>query len=168
MALRKIDEFTEGNVSVKVHKDSENGEFRARVYVDGKANEAADYFDGDKESTIDTAKIMLSETVKGNTLWEDGSAPAVTTNPDGSVTTVTEDAEGVHSLTTGIPKGRPVYHVPGADVPIPASSKPVQESRNKREGYYAGHTDFFGPYGDKAKHCRTHYRPQTLHPVPEQ
>jgi hypothetical protein len=64
MALRKIFETpantTDGTSRVaKVHKDSETGEFRCRLYVDGKAYEPADAFETDKEAAEDTARIMV-------------------------------------------------------------------------------------------------------------
>lgn len=59
MALKKIHEESKDRVTVKVYKDSEWGEFRARLYVDGKLYEPADAFDTDKESILHTAKDML-------------------------------------------------------------------------------------------------------------
>lgn len=61
MALRKIDEFTQGAHTVKVHKDSETGDYRCRLYSDGKAQEAADYFTGDKNDALGTAQAMLGQ-----------------------------------------------------------------------------------------------------------
>lgn len=63
MALRKILAFKaiqiDGTpIEVRVYKDSEWGEYRARLYQDGKLYEPADAFDGDLGSILDTAASM--------------------------------------------------------------------------------------------------------------
>jgi hypothetical protein len=61
MGLRII--FTTELVSerqVKVYRDSEWQEFRARLFIAGVPQHDADYHDSDKESCISTAKFMLN------------------------------------------------------------------------------------------------------------
>ncbi|QHJ82194.1 MAG: hypothetical protein [Bacteriophage sp.] len=50
---------------VKVHKDTTTGEYRARLYIDGKARVASDAFDDDKDSIIGTAEAILRHELPG-------------------------------------------------------------------------------------------------------
>ncbi|MEG1121249.1 MAG: hypothetical protein RSE62_03500 [Citrobacter sp.] len=69
MALRKIyeeqssipDGATVAPRIVKVHRDTETNEYRVRLYLHGKAQEACDYFDTDNHSAVETARTMMSE-----------------------------------------------------------------------------------------------------------
>jgi hypothetical protein len=58
MSMRKIAEFGDSARLVKVHRISDTGEYRARLYIEGVANEKADYFDTDKKGCLATAEIM--------------------------------------------------------------------------------------------------------------
>lgn len=50
--MKKVYETAYGRNRVTVHWNREWEEYRVRTYVDGRANDAADYFDSDKESAI--------------------------------------------------------------------------------------------------------------------
>ena len=63
MALRKLQSFTattQGQERVAtVYRDAEWDEYRVKFYRDGVyQTEAADYYDTDKQSAIDTAKLF--------------------------------------------------------------------------------------------------------------
>ncbi|MCH7605379.1 hypothetical protein IID24_05320 [Patescibacteria group bacterium] len=59
MSLRKIHTETFGARVVKVYIDSTWGEFRCRLYVGGVLRAEADYFTGDKDDALATAKAMV-------------------------------------------------------------------------------------------------------------
>lgn len=63
MAYRKIEELSRDDVTIKVHYESSLREYRARVYIGGKAQEDSDAFDTDKESILGTARAMLERLV---------------------------------------------------------------------------------------------------------
>lgn len=96
---KKVHEVTEGNRTVKVHSLPETNEYRARLYIDGKAYEPADYFSSgrtpdDLVDAIATADMMVKppkeiptaidvkiEDVKvGDVLWQEGVKWNVTEN----------------------------------------------------------------------------------------
>ena len=56
--LRKIHVETAGRRSVKVYRDIDFQEFRARLYLDGVLYEPADYFTDCKADAIETAAAM--------------------------------------------------------------------------------------------------------------
>ena len=62
MALRLIEVFEdkESGRAVKVYRDTEWQEFRARLVIGGVSYPQADSFDDDKESIMGTAKAMLA------------------------------------------------------------------------------------------------------------
>jgi hypothetical protein len=59
MMLRLIESKVFGAVAVKIHKDTDTGEFRVRLYRSGIAYEPADYFTDDKKDAQGTAADML-------------------------------------------------------------------------------------------------------------
>ncbi len=59
MPLRKIHTETRGARVVKVYRDSEWCEFRCRLYVAGVLQSDADYFTGDRDDALETAKAMV-------------------------------------------------------------------------------------------------------------
>ena len=59
MALRLVVSMVKDNARVDVRKDADTGEFVAMLYRDGCHVEAADYFDDDRDSTVQTARFML-------------------------------------------------------------------------------------------------------------
>ena len=50
--MKKVYETAHGRNRVTVHFNRDWEEYRVRTYVDGRAWEDADYFDGDKDSAI--------------------------------------------------------------------------------------------------------------------
>ncbi len=66
MAKKKIAEYGDEKVAVKVYYDSEYGEYVARLYLHGKLHEPSDAFDTDRQSIIDTALSMLKHELKKN------------------------------------------------------------------------------------------------------
>jgi hypothetical protein len=67
MALQKVytvwgDQAT--NCLVKIHLDTETGELRCRLYVDGLAHEDADYFTNYLDDAKATAEAMYETHVK--------------------------------------------------------------------------------------------------------
>jgi len=57
--MKRIHTTTLGDKVAKVYRDSEFNEYRVRLYIQGKLNEPADYFTGDKDDAIDTAFAMV-------------------------------------------------------------------------------------------------------------
>lgn len=57
--LRLISTHTNGNKTAKVYKDSEWGEHRVKLHIDGKHQKNADYHTDDKEDAVGTAKKMI-------------------------------------------------------------------------------------------------------------
>lgn len=64
MALKLIKTFGENKRVVKVYRDSEWNEYRARLYVNGVLYAPADAHDDDKESIMGTAQYMVKEPAK--------------------------------------------------------------------------------------------------------
>lgn len=65
MALRRIDVqpriFSDDCVyEVRVYRDAEWNEYRARLYINGALEAGADAHDTDKGAIIDTARAMVS------------------------------------------------------------------------------------------------------------
>ena len=58
MALRKIGTINHGTAEVRIYRDVEWNEYRARLYIGGVRQESADYHDDDKQSAFDTAHAM--------------------------------------------------------------------------------------------------------------
>jgi len=61
MALKLIGTVGTGTVVVKVYRDAEWHEYRARLYIDGKLHGDADVHDDDKDSVFDTAHAMVRQ-----------------------------------------------------------------------------------------------------------
>jgi hypothetical protein len=59
MPLRKIHTETLGARVVKVYRDSDWAQFICMLYVDEVHYSPADYFTGDRDDAIDTAKAMV-------------------------------------------------------------------------------------------------------------
>ena len=64
MALRKIGNVTTGPVDVRVYRDAEWQEYRARLYINGILQESADYHTDDKDDAFLTASDMVSRANK--------------------------------------------------------------------------------------------------------
>lgn len=64
MALRLLATLGTGARVVKVYRDSEWNEYRARLYVKGVLYAPADAHDDDRESIMGTAQFMLKEPAK--------------------------------------------------------------------------------------------------------
>ena len=62
--MRKIYENATKNVAVKVFKDTEWGEYIAKLYVNGTEYKPASYHTDDKQDAIDTANAMLNREVE--------------------------------------------------------------------------------------------------------
>lgn len=79
MAYRKIEEIVCGaaDTVVKVHYDASIKEYRARVYIGGKAQEESDAFDSDKESIMGTARHM-ADSYAGTVVQVEEQGTAVT------------------------------------------------------------------------------------------
>lgn len=58
MALRKIGSVAHGSAEVRIYRDAEFNEYRARLYIGGVLQELADHHDDDKGSAFDTARVM--------------------------------------------------------------------------------------------------------------
>lgn len=58
MSLKRIHVETNGDRTVKVYRDSEWNEYRARLYESGKLYAPADYHTDDRTDAIETAKKM--------------------------------------------------------------------------------------------------------------
>ena len=61
--MKKIHEITFGARTAKVYRDSNWNEYRVRLYVRGRLDEAADYFTDDKQDAISTAAKMVRQQV---------------------------------------------------------------------------------------------------------
>jgi hypothetical protein len=59
MALKMVEQYGNFYRKVKVYRDSEYGEYIVRLFVNNVHYAAADYFDSDKQSAIDTGLQML-------------------------------------------------------------------------------------------------------------
>lgn len=75
-ALKLIQTYTSGSNQVKVYKDDEWGEYRARLFFGGRLYEPADYHSDDKADALSTAQAMLRHAVKPKG-WKDASRSAL-------------------------------------------------------------------------------------------
>lgn len=62
--MKRIHTETLGDKTARVFRDSDWGEFRVRLYIDGKLNAGADYHTGDEADAIATAAAMVQPTVR--------------------------------------------------------------------------------------------------------
>lgn len=67
MALRLIgtllgNQDTQKGRTVRIYRDPDFNEFRARLFVEGKLYEPADYFTDDKDDAFSTGMAMLEPT----------------------------------------------------------------------------------------------------------
>lgn len=60
-SVKKIGEYEndEKTHRTTIHKDSDTGEYKVKLHVNGKHHEPADYFTDDKQDAHDTAKVMI-------------------------------------------------------------------------------------------------------------
>lgn len=60
--MRKINQFKSADslTIVKVYFDSDWGEYRCRLFVQGVENTDSEYFTDDKNDAIDTAQAMVN------------------------------------------------------------------------------------------------------------
>jgi hypothetical protein len=61
MALRLLEKFDRGSITVKVYRDTEWDEYVLRVYRDGIEQVAANYHTQYIEDAVDTAWAMINQ-----------------------------------------------------------------------------------------------------------
>lgn len=52
-------QFSVNEYTTKVYPKNEFGEYRVRLFIDGRKYPPADYFTNDKSDAVETAKVML-------------------------------------------------------------------------------------------------------------
>lgn len=62
MALRKIGTINHGTAEVRIYRDAEWNEYRARLYIGGVLQESADYHTDDKHDAFATGDVIAMNT----------------------------------------------------------------------------------------------------------